>query len=281
MLNELRAGDTRRAVSRTAASRAGGCGHGAARGGNSRGVVVCRHAADVSDCGYQQLGSPPNTASVVLHERDRAGGYLDLAARRHTFKAGFDWRWERLERRAAALARGPLRLQHPGKRPARRLDDTGASLASFLLGQVQTFSIDVQQKTIQERAHVAGVLRPGRVAAGRASHAHPGGALHAELSVHRDQRADGCVQSRHGAAGISGRKNPVRPLKKNNFGPRFGMVYRLGERTRVGAGYGLVWIEMAGITTPFTTPSFPFLQTVTRAALDTISPAFGWRMASR
>ena len=31
---------------------------------------------------------------------------------------------------------------------------------------------------------------------------------------------------------------------------------------------------MAGITTPFTTPTFPFLQTVSQRALDTVSPAF-------
>jgi hypothetical protein len=31
---------------------------------------------------------------------------------------------------------------------------------------------------------------------------------------------------------------------------------------------------MAGITTPFTTPTFPFLQTVSERALDTINPAF-------
>src|SRR5205823_8616592 len=68
--------------------------------------------------------------------------------------------------------------------------------------------------------------------------------------------------------------HPVRPLKKNNFGPRLGIVYRLADKTILSAGYGLVWIEMAGITTPFTTPTFPFLQTVSQRALDTISPAF-------
>jgi len=51
-------------------------------------------------------------------------------------------------------------------------------------------------------------------------------------------------------------------------------VYRITDETIVSAGYGLVWIEMAGITTPFTTPTFPFLQTVSQRALDTISPAF-------
>jgi hypothetical protein len=68
--------------------------------------------------------------------------------------------------------------------------------------------------------------------------------------------------------------NPVRPLKKNNFGPRMGAVYRLTDKTVLSAGYGLVWIEMAGITTPFTTPTFPFLQTASQRALDTINPAF-------
>ena len=66
----------------------------------------------------------------------------------------------------------------------------------------------------------------------------------------------------------------MRPLKKNNFGPRLGAVYRLTDKTILSSGYGLVWIEMAGITTPFTTPTFPFLQTVSQRALDTISPAF-------
>jgi hypothetical protein len=53
-----------------------------------------------------------------------------------------------------------------------------------------------------------------------------------------------------------------------------GAVYRLTDRTIVSSGYGLIWIEMAGITTPFTTPTFPFLQTVSQRALDNISPAF-------
>src|SRR5439155_15612409 len=67
---------------------------------------------------------------------------------------------------------------------------------------------------------------------------------------------------------------PVRPLKKNNSGPRLGVVYRLTDSTIVSSGYGVIWIEMAGITTPFTTPTFPFLQTVSQRALNTISPAF-------
>src|SRR5262249_45035980 len=51
-------------------------------------------------------------------------------------------------------------------------------------------------------------------------------------------------------------------------------VYQLTDKTVLSTGYGMVWIEMAGITTPFTTPTFPFLQTVSQRALDTINPAF-------
>ena len=39
--------------------------------------------------------------------------------------------------------------------------NTGSSLASFLLGQVQTFSIDVQQRTLRPRAWVQEYLHPG------------------------------------------------------------------------------------------------------------------------
>ena len=40
------------------------------------------------------------------------------------------------------------------------------------------------------------------------------------------------------------------------------------------SGYGMTWIEQAGITTPFTTPIFPFIQTLGQQSLDNINPAF-------
>jgi hypothetical protein len=48
----------------------------------------------------------------------------------------------------------------------------------------------------------------------------------------------------------------------------------LNDEMVARAGYGRVFIEMAGITTPFTTPAFPFLQTVSQRTLDNIVPAF-------
>ena len=48
----------------------------------------------------------------------------------------------------------------------------------------------------------------------------------------------------------------------------------LQDKTVIRAGYGLVWIEQTGITTPFTAPQFPFLQTTSQRTLDNINPAF-------
>ena len=75
-------------------------------------------------------------------------------------------------------------------------------------------------------------------------------------------------------SGRDGQPRAARQLHKLNFGPRLGIVGRVTDKTVVRTGYGMVWIEMAGITTPFTTPVFPFLQTVSQRTLDNITPAF-------
>jgi hypothetical protein len=74
--------------------------------------------------------------------------------------------------------------------------------------------------------------------------------------------------------GQDGQPRAARTLHKLNFGPRLGVVGRVTDRTVVRTGYAMVWIEQAGITTPFTTPVFPFLQTVSQRTLDNIVPAF-------
>jgi hypothetical protein len=74
--------------------------------------------------------------------------------------------------------------------------------------------------------------------------------------------------------GREGQPRTARRLHRLNFGPRLGIVGRVTDRTVVRSGYAIVWIEMAGITTPFTTPVFPFLQTVSQRTLDNLTPAF-------
>ena len=40
------------------------------------------------------------------------------------------------------------------------------------------------------------------------------------------------------------------------------------------AGYGLIFFEQSGITTPFTIPQFPFIQTVGQQSQDNLNAAF-------
>jgi len=74
--------------------------------------------------------------------------------------------------------------------------------------------------------------------------------------------------------GKNGFPRPSRELHWHDFGPRLGLAYRVTDKTVFRSAYGLIWIEQAGITTPFTNPQFPFIQTVSQRTLDSINPAF-------
>jgi hypothetical protein len=74
--------------------------------------------------------------------------------------------------------------------------------------------------------------------------------------------------------GRNGFPRSARNLEKKNFGPRIGLAYKITNSFVVRSGYSLTWIEQTGITTPFTTPLFPFIQTLGQQTLDNIHPAF-------
>jgi hypothetical protein len=48
----------------------------------------------------------------------------------------------------------------------------------------------------------------------------------------------------------------------------------LTPKTVVRSGFGIVFIDQSGITTPFTTPQFPFIQNVQQKTQDNLRPAF-------
>jgi len=191
---------------------------------------------------------------------------------RHTMKMGLDWRWERLNviqppRPTGSFVFSTVGSDLPG------VANTGNAFASFLLGQVQTFAIDLQQTDIQERAHFQEYFFQDdwKVSERLTINAGLRYTLNFPSTEINGQTAVFNVETRQ--LDYPGTE-PVRPLKKDNFGPRIGAVYRLTDKTIVSSGYGKIWIEMAGITTPFTTPVFPFLQTVSQRTLDNIAPAF-------
>jgi hypothetical protein len=271
-LNELRVGDTRRTVARTAAQLTASAGAALSIPGIPATARFPNTLPTFAISGYQQLGSPASTASDFDTGVREVADVFTWLKGRHTLKAGLDFRWERLNAIQPPSPTGSFSFNAIGS-DLPGVTNTGTPLASFLLGQVQTFSIDLQRAPIQERARVQEYFIQddwkvsGRLtinAGLRYTLNFPSTEINGQTAVF-DLASQ--VLEYPGTA-------PVRPLKKNNFGPRLGAVYRTSDRTIVSAGYGLVWIEMAGITTPFTTPTFPFLQTVSQRALDTISPAF-------
>ncbi len=272
VLNELRIGDTRRTIARTALQLPAPAGEALGIPGIPSSGQFPNTLPTFLISGYQQLGSPPNTASNFETSVTEIADAITWVRGRHTMKAGFDWRWERLDviqppSPTGSFAFNAIGSDLPG------VANTGTPLASFLLGQVQNFSIDIQQEQIQERVRFQEyfvqddwkisqrlTLNPGL----RYTLNFPSTEVNGQAAVFNLETEQLEYPGTH----------PVRPLKKSDFGPRFGLVYRVNDKTILSSGYALVWIEMAGITTPFTTPTFPFLQTVSQRALDTISPAF-------
>jgi hypothetical protein len=272
LLNELRVGDTRRTVGRAAAQLSSSAGAALSIPGIPSTAQFPNTLPTFLVSGYQQLGSPPNTATNFNTSVSEIADALTWLKGRHTLKMGLDWRWERLNVIQPPSPTGSFTFNALGS-DLPGVTNTGTPLASFLLGQVQTFSIDLQQSQIQERAHFQEYFIQDDWKVSDRLTINPGlrYTLNFPSTEINGQTAVFNVQTQQ--LEYPGTQ-PVRPLKKNNVGPRFGAVYRITDETIVSAGYGLVWIEMAGITTPFTTPTFPFLQTVSQRALDTISPAF-------
>lgn len=276
LMNELRVGDTRRTVRRHATELEGAVSAVLGLPGIPSSARFPNTLPAFLIAGYQQLGAPPNTASDFSTSVSQVANTLAWVGGRHTVKAGADLRWQRLDiiqppSPTGAFTFSSLFTDQPG------VADTGTPLASFLLGQVQQFSIDLQQGEIRNRAHFQEyfVQDDWRASERVTLNAGLRYTLNFPSTELDNQAAVFNLETRQlEFLGRDGQPRAARQLHKLNFGPRFGVAGLLTPRTVVRAGYGLVWIEMTGITTPFTTPVFPFLQTVSQRTLDNLAPAF-------
>ncbi len=257
-VNQLRFGYTRRGFSRDALKTA---------------------TYDVT--GFQQLGPPSSGNGTFTTSVTQLIDSLALTTARHSVKAGMDLRWEALD---VLQPPNPLGLYQftnvltagLGATGA-PLANTGSSFASFLLGQVQNFNIDVQETSLKPRAKIAEFYTQDdwRVSP----------RLTVNLGVRYTLNFPSTVQGDQGAVfdldtqqleflGNNGYPRSARNLELGNFGPRAGLAFQFSNSLVMRAGYGLTWIEQAGITTPFTTPLFPFIRSLSQRSLDNIQAAF-------
>jgi len=96
LLNEVRVGDTRRTVSRSAAQLSSSAGAALSIPGIPSNAQFPNTLPTFLIAGYQQLGSPVNTASDFNTSVTEVADSLTWLTGRHTIKMGLDWRWERL-----------------------------------------------------------------------------------------------------------------------------------------------------------------------------------------
>jgi hypothetical protein len=283
-LNELRVGYTRRSIDRQATSLDAPPSQSLQLPGIPTNGAFEDTLPTFAIAGLQQLGPSANTASIFRTDVTQVFDAVALQRGRHSLKFGVDARWERLDVIQPPSPTGTFNFNtlFTNSQAIPTIGSalstfTGNSLASFLLGQVQTFSIDIQEKVLRPRAHTAELFIQDDFQASSRLTINAGlrYTLNFPSTDADDQGAVFNLQSQQlELLGQNGLSESARKLHKLDFGPRLGIAYRFNDKTVVRAGYGVIWIEQAGITTPFTVPQFPFIQAVSQRTLDNINPAF-------
>ena len=284
LLNELRIGYTRRKIERRATQLDSSPSQSLHLPGIPTNGAFENTLPTFSIAGLQQLGPSANTASDFRTDVTQIFDAFSSQHGRHSLKFGIDYRWERLDVIQPPSPTGNFSFstlitnsQGIPTIGSPLATFTGNSFASFLLGQVQTFSIDIQQSILRPRAHNQEYFVQDDFKATPRLTINAG--LRYTLNFPSTEASNqGAVFNLQTQTldylGQNGFSRSARRLHKLDFGPRLGIAYRLHDKTVVRTGYGLIWFEMAGITTPFTTPQFPFIQTVSQRTLDNITPAF-------
>ena len=220
--------------------------------------------------GLQQLG--PATAANSKFTTS-VTEYLDtvsIVRGRHTIKFGADIRREALDVLNPPNPTGSFAFTTTGSN-ASALAGSGNALASLLMGQVNTFSIDIQKQVIQPRAHIAEffVGDDWRVTSRLTLNLGVRYTLNFPSTEVHDQGAVFNLKTQ-----VLDFPHTSRDLECCSFGPRLGLAYRIRNSWVVRSGYGMVFFEQSGITTPFTIPQFPFVQTLGQQSPDNVNAAF-------
>jgi hypothetical protein len=231
--------------------------------------------------GFQQLGPISNGNAKFTTSVTQFVDNYTLNHGSHSIKMGTDIRLERMDALQPTNPTGNFQFTNIFtsnlSAAGAPVTNTGNAFASFLLGQVTKFSIDAQNQIISPRANIVEFFIQDDWRATRRLTVNIGTryTLNLPSTIAGNQGAVFNLQTqRLDYFGQNGFPTTARNLEKKNFGPRAGLVYKFTNSFAMRAAYSLTWIEQAGITTPFTTPLFPFIQTLGQQTLDNINPAF-------
>ncbi len=242
IVNELRVGDTRRHVDRKAADLGGTPSDVLGLPGIPSNAQFPTTVPTFLIGGYQQLGSPTNTASDFGTSVTEIADTLTWLKGRHTIKLGGDLRWERLNVIQPPSPTGQFTFSNLFTNlptDSTTAGSTGTPLASFLLGQVQQFSIDLQDQQVRNRAHWEEyfIQDDWRLSDRITVNGGVRYTLNFPSTEQDDQVAVFNLETQQlEYAGTDGQPRAARQLHKLNFGPRLGVVSRVTDRDRRADG---------------------------------------------
>lgn len=226
--------------------------------------------------GFQQLGPSASTFSQYQTAVWQLVEMVNYARGRHAFKAGGDIRFYQLNAVSPPNPTGSFAFTTTGTNQ-QGTANSGNALASFLLGQVDTFSIDLQESKIRPRDHIQEYFLQDDWRASDRLTLNVGArwTLHSPSTEKNNQGAVfNLATQRLDYAGQEGNPKSARELHYGNVAPRLGFTCLLTPKTVVRSGFGIVFIDQSGITTPFTLPQFPFIQNVQQRTQDSVNGAF-------
>src|SRR5499426_420557 len=171
VVNELRFGYTRRSIDRRALLLDSPASQSLGLPGIPQNAAFQNELPTFTIAGLQQLGPSTNTDSLFNTDVTQVFDSLGWQRGRHSMKFGMDLRIQRLNVLQPPSPTGIFNFTAPfsnsrgtantiGAQPGNATTSsvlsgqTGNALASFLLGQVSNFSIDLQQDVIHQRARI-------------------------------------------------------------------------------------------------------------------------------
>ena len=226
--------------------------------------------------GFQQLGPSASTFSQYQTGVWQFVDTLTYTRGSHAWKAGVDFRWYQLNAVAPPNPTGSFAFTTTGTNQ-QGVTSSGNAIASFLLGQVDTFQIDLQQSKMRPRDHIFEYFAQDdwRVTNRLTVNLGARWTLHFPSTEKNDQGAVFNLSTQQlDYLGQNGYPRSARELHYGNVAPRVGLSFMATPSTAIRSGFGIVFIDQSGITTPFTTPQFPFIQNVQQKTQDNLRAAF-------